>query len=63
MFDDNNIFDDYLENKIIEKVPEDEIAKEYGSKHYLSHRLMVRQDKETTTIRAVPDASCAYNGL
>ena len=40
LFDDyNNIFKDYLENKIIEKVPEDEIAKETGSVHYLPHRL------------------------
>ena len=40
LFDDyNNIFKDYLENKIIEKVPEDEIAKEPVSVHYLPHRL------------------------
>ena len=63
LFDDyNNIFKDYLENKIIEKVSEDEIAKEFGGVHYLPHRPAVRQDKETTKIRAIFDASCAYNG-
>ena len=44
-----------------EKVPEDEIAKESGSVHYLPPRPVVRQKKETTKIRAVFDASCAYN--
>ena len=63
LFDDyNNIFKDYLESKIIEKVLEDEIAKESGSVHYLPNRPVVRQDKEMTKIRAVFDASCAYNG-
>ena len=63
LFDDyKNIFKDYVENKIIEEVPEDEIAKESGSVHYLPHRTVVRQDKETTKIRAVFDASCPYNG-
>ena len=63
LFDDyNNIFKDYLESKIIEKVLEVEIAKESGSVHYLPNRPVVRQDKEMTKIRAVFDASCAYNG-
>ena len=63
LFDDyKNIFKDYVENKIIEEVPDDEIAKESGSVHYLSHRPVVRQDKETTKIRTVFDASCPYNG-
>ena len=63
LFDDYDIiFKDYLEKKIIQKVPEDEIAKESGSVHYLPHRLVVRQDKETTKIRAVFDSSCAYSG-
>ena len=57
-----NIFKDYLENKIIEEVPEDEIAKESGSVHYLPPRPVVRQDKETTKIRAVFDAYCASDG-
>ena len=51
--DYNNIFKDYRENKIIEKVPEDEIAKESGSVRYLPHRAVVRQDKETIKIRTV----------
>ena len=53
-----NILKNYRENKIIEKVPDDEIAKGSGSAHYLPHRPVVRQDKETTKIRAVFDASC-----
>ena len=62
LFDDyNNILKNYLENKIIEKVPEDEIAKETGSVHYLPHRLWWDKIKGTTKICAVLDTSCAYN--
>ena len=62
-FDDyNNIFKNYLEDKTIEKVPEDEFAKESDSVHLLPYRPVLRRDKETTKIRAVSDASCAYNG-
>ena len=60
--DYNNIFKDYRENKIIEKVPEDEIAKESGSVRYLPDRPVVGQDKETIKIRTVFGTSCAYNG-
>ena len=59
LFDDyKDILKNYQENKIIEKVREDEIAKGSGSEHYLPHRPVVRQDKETTKIRAVFDTSC-----
>ena len=58
----DKIFKEYEENKIIEKVSNDEIAKEPGLVHYLPHRPVVRNDKETTKIRAVFDASCASNG-
>ena len=63
MFEDYNaIFKEYEDEKIIERVPEVEISKDIGKVHYLPHRPVVRNDKETTKIRAVFDASCAYNG-
>ena len=58
----NQIFSEYQENGIIERVPDNEIPKEIGSVHYLPHRAVVRKDKSTTKIRAVFDASCATNG-
>ena len=47
---------------IIERVPEYEISKEPGVVHYLPHRHVIRQDKETTKIHAVLDASCSVGG-
>ena len=47
------------QNKIIEKVPFDEVPKKPGQDHYLPHRPVLREDKETTKIRAVFDVSCA----
>ena len=47
------------QNKIIEKVPFDEVPKNPGPDHYLPHRPVLREDKETTKIRAVFDGSCA----
>ena len=61
--DYNEIFVDYERNGIVEKVPEAEIAKEKGTAHYLPHRPVVREDKSTTKIRAVFDASCSVNGV
>ena len=54
----DNIFSEYTDNGIIERVPLDEIAKETGQVHYLPHRPVIRNDKQTTKIRAVFDASC-----
>ena len=50
-------------NKVIERVPDNEIAKESGKTHYLAHRPVIRKSKETTKIRAIVDASCSGNGL
>ena len=50
-------------NKIIERVPDNQIAKESGKTHYLAHRPVIRKDKETTEIRTVFDASCSNNGM
>ena len=54
----NNVFKDYLENGIIEEVPKEEIVKDTGSVHYLPHRPIVKEDKQTIKIRTVFDASC-----
>ncbi|XP_065665510.1 uncharacterized protein LOC136086937 [Hydra vulgaris] len=47
------IFKEYEINKIIERVPDNEIAKESGKTHYLAHRPVVRKDMKTTKIGAV----------
>lgn len=60
--DYDSIFKDYEREAIIERVPVEEIAKEAGTTHYIPHRPVVREDKETTKIRAVFDASCKVNG-
>ena len=57
------IFKEYEMNKIIERVSDNEIAKESGKTHYLAYRPVVRKDKETTKIRAAFDASCPNNRL
>ena len=58
----DEIFKEYEQNKIIEKVHFDEVPKTSGQVHYLQHRLVLREDKEITKIRAVFDASCASDG-
>ena len=60
--DYDTIFKDYEKEGIIERVPVEEIAKEAGTTHYLPHRPVIREDKQTTKIRAVFDASCKVNG-
>ena len=58
----DDIFSEYSDNGIIERGPLDEIAEETGQVHYLPHRPVIRNDKQTTKIRAVFDASCKVNG-
>ena len=58
----DEIFKEYEQNEIIEKVPFDEVPKKPGQVHYLPHRPVLREDKETTKIQAVFDASCALDG-
>ena len=60
--DYDKIFKYYEQNGIIEQVPANEVAGEVGQVHYLPHRPVIREDKETTKIRAVFDASCKVNG-
>jgi len=45
-----------LDSGVIERVPDSEI-KPPGQVHYLPHRLVVRNDKSTTKIHMVFDAS------
>ena len=58
----NEVFQEYEKEGIIERVPESEISAEVGKVHYLPHRPVVKEDRETTKIRAVFDASCGING-
>ncbi|XP_065674130.1 uncharacterized protein LOC136091074 [Hydra vulgaris] len=58
----NQIFIEYENNNIIERVSEYDIFKEPGCVHYLPHRPVMRRDKDTTKIRAVFDASCFTTG-
>ena len=60
--DYDTIFKDYEKEGIIKRVPVEEIAKEAGTTHYLPHRPVIREDKQTTKIRTVFDASCKVNG-
>jgi hypothetical protein len=60
--DYDQIFVEYEKSQIIERVPSDQVAKEPGQVHYLPHRPVIRNDKDTTKIRVVFDASCNING-
>ena len=55
------IFEDYEREGIIEPVPPTDIG-EPGKTHYIPHRPVVRQDRETTKIRIVFDASAKIGG-
>ena len=58
----DHIFSEYEENGITERVPLDQVAKETGQVHYLPHRPVIRNDKQTTKIREAFDASCKVSG-
>ena len=58
----DKVFKEYEESGYIERVPLNETCKEPGKSHYLPHRPVIREDKETTKIRPVFDASCKVNG-
>ena len=55
-------FSKIIKSGIIKRLPSDEIPQDPGKVHYLSHRPVLREDNETTKIRAVFDASCTSNG-
>ena len=46
----DQIFKENEQNKIIEKVPFDEVPKKPGQVHYLWHQQVLREDKEITKI-------------
>ena len=56
----DKVFKTYEEERIIERVPESELS--LDSVHYLPHRGVRREDKETTKLRVVFDASCTSDG-
>lgn len=51
----SNIFNDYLNNGIIEKVEDNN--HEESNVHYLPHRPVIKHDRDTTKVRIVFDAS------
>ena len=58
----DKIIQEYEQNKTIEKVPFDKVPKKNDQVNNLPHRPMLREDKETTKIRAAFDTSCALDG-
>ena len=58
----NQMFEDWVIEGIIEEVPENELNKKCGV-HYLAHRAVFREDKETTKCRPVFDASAGKPSL
>ncbi len=57
----DRVIKEQLESGVIEKV-EELTPKPLGKVHYLPHREVVRQDKSTTKLRVVYDASARHNG-
>ncbi|XP_066916600.1 uncharacterized protein [Clytia hemisphaerica] len=56
----NQYFEDQLEQNIIEKVDTKDHGKQ-GWTHYLPHHCVIREERETTKMRIVFDASCQSN--
>ncbi|XP_065654791.1 uncharacterized protein LOC136081405 [Hydra vulgaris] len=56
----NAIIKEQLTQGVIEKVNNHEIS--YGDVHYLPHRPVIRDDKSTTKVRMVFDASATIDG-
>lgn len=56
------VFQEQLNAGIVERVEEGG-AGEVGEVHYLAHYPVVRQDKQTTKVRVVYDASAKKNGV
>ncbi|XP_028398884.1 uncharacterized protein LOC114522411 [Dendronephthya gigantea] len=57
----DNIIQDQIEKGIVEPVDRKSFAT-LGNVHYLPHREVVRNDKDTTKVRIVYDASAKKNG-
>ena len=55
----NKVFDEYLNLGIIEKVKNEGIV---GEVIYLPHKEVIKEDRSTTKLRKVFDASVKYKG-
>ena len=63
VFDEyNSVIKDQLKSGIIEKVIEDEEIPEPGMTHYIPHIGVVKQERQTTKLRIVYDASSKVQG-
>ena len=60
LLEEYNIFQKYLKDNIIEKVPNEETDTLSCNFHYLPHRAVIRNDHSTTKLRIVFDASAHY---
>ena len=56
------VFKDYGSKKKLLKEYQNEICKTPGEVHYLPHRPVIHEERDTTKIRAVFDASYSTNG-
>ena len=62
--DYNNIFKEQLAHNITENISEDESEKinDIGTVHYLLHRPVIKEERETIKVRTVFDASSKITG-
>lgn len=58
----NEVIQDYIDNDYLSEVPPN--SDEYSQGYFIPHHAVVRQDKETTKVRIVLDASAkCHNGI
>ena len=60
-YSNNTAIQEQLDAGIVERVEEGG-AGEVGEVHYLAHHTVIRQNKQTTKVRVVYDASAKRNG-
>ena len=54
----DGVVKEYEKERIIERVPDEERYNTTNGVHYLSHRGVINEERETTKLRVVFDASC-----
>ena len=59
----NAVIQDQLRQGIVEEVTEHSQVHTEGKVHYLPHHAVIRQDKQTTKLRIVYDASARSEGV